>query len=222
METTRASVRPRRLSAADWDAFYREGTPAWDTGKPAAELLSILKEGLVKRGSVLDVGCGSGANAVALARLGFDVTAIDFSPTAIERARTRAELAGVNIRFVLEDAFEFARSSPETFDFVLDAGFYHFVRQFALNQYLDFLWRVTRPGSSCLVIAGATGEAAEGGPPQVSEEEVRLELGRLFEFRHLRPCRLESPYRPEGYLAWSCLLHRPVPPPLNQACRKTS
>jgi hypothetical protein len=78
-----------------------------------------------------------------------------------------------------------------------------------LTRFLDLLWRLTRPGSYYLVLAGSDQEVAEGGPPQVSEEDLRMELGRLFEFVHLRPCRVESPRREEGYLGWSCLARRP-------------
>mgnify|MGYP005840028653 CR=1 FL=1 len=197
--------------AADWDAMYREATPPWETGRPASELVRMVQEGCLRPAPTLELGCGSGADAVFLASHGFDVTAVDFSPTAIERARTRAEQAGCGIRFVLDDVFNFAQTA-EPADLVYDAGFYHFIRQGDLNRFLDLLWRITRPGTLYLTLAGRAGEEAEGGPPQVTEDEIRLELGRLFEFVHLRPCRLESPRRRDGYPAWSCFLRRPVGP----------
>jgi SAM-dependent methyltransferase len=190
--------------------MYREGTPPWETGLPAAELVRTVREGLLPRGAALELGCGTGADAVYLASSGFDVTAVESSPTALDRARTRAELAGVSICFVLDDVFKFARNCG-TFDLVYDAGFYHFIRRTDLDRFLDVLWRVTHPGSYYFTLAGATGEEAEGGPPQVSQEQIRLELGRLFEFVHLRPFQFESPKRPEGYRGWSCLMRRPLP-----------
>lgn len=202
--------RTKRAGLPDWELLYREGTPPWETGLPAAELVRVLQEGLLPRGSLLELGCGTGADAVYFARKGFEVTALDASPTAVDRARTRADLASVAIRFVLEDVFRFAKNSG-AFDVIYDAGFYHFIRQTDLDRFLDLLWRVTRPGSYYLTLAGAVDATAEGGPPQVSEEEIRSELGRLFEFVHLRPFRFESPRRPEGYLGWSCLLRRPQP-----------
>ena len=71
------------------------------------------------------------------------------------------------------------------------------------------MWRVTRPGSYYLTLAGSDRETAEGGPPQVSKRQIRHELGRLFEWVHLRPFRFESPYRKRGYRGWSCLMKRP-------------
>ena len=199
----------KSFAVPDWDNLYREGTPPWETGRPAAELVRVLQENLVPRGTALEIGCGTGADAVFLARRGFDVTAIDSSPMAMDRARTRAEMSGAQVRFVLEDVFRFAQKS-ERFDFVYDAGFYHFIRRVDLTKFLDVLWRTTQPGSYYLSLVGAAGEAAEGGPPQVSEGDIRAELGRLFEFVHLRPFRFESLQNPAGYLGWSCLRKRPV------------
>jgi methyl halide transferase len=203
--------RSSAVTLTDWDAMYREATPPWETGRPASELVRLVEQGALRPATVLEVGCGSGSDAVFLASRGFEVTAVDWSPTAIERARTRAGRAGVPIRFLLDDVFEFVQTTEESFDFVYDAGFYHFVRQRELQRYLDLLWRVTRPGTLYLVLAGSVGEQAEGGPPQVSEEDLRCELGRLFELVSLRSFCFDSPRRREGYLGWSCLMRRPKP-----------
>jgi SAM-dependent methyltransferase len=204
----RDSTKTQPGTPPDWDAMYREGTPAWETGAPATELVRTLDEGVISPGTTLEVGCGTGADAVYLARRGFEITGVDCSPLAIERAHSRAEMESAAVCFVLGDVFKFAEKA-EPFDFVYDAGFYHFMRQVNLSRYLDLLWRTTRPGSFCLTLAGSTGETAEGGPPQVSQEEIRSELGRLFEFVHLRQFQFESPHRREGFLGWSCLMRRP-------------
>jgi len=188
--------------------MYRRGTPPWDAGRPAAELVRVLDEGLLRPGTVLELGCGTGADAILLARRGFEVTAVDSSPLAIERARVRAEEAGVLPRFVLADVCEFGPKAGR-FDLIYECGFYHFVRQAALERYLDLLWRITSPGSYFLALIGAPGETDGSGPPQVSEDDIYRELGRLFELVHLRSCRLESPQREEGYPGWSCLMRRP-------------
>lgn len=199
---------PRSIDVPDWDAIYREGTPAWETGEVAGELARMVDQGHIEPCGVLELGCGTGADAVYLARKGFDVTAVDSSPMALERARRRAQLEGAGVCFVLDDVFEFARNS-EPFDLIYDAGFYHFIRRVDLDGFLDLLWRVTRPGSLYLTLCGSDEEEADGGPPQVSQEELRFELTRLFEIVKLRRFCFESPNRSEGYRGWSCLLKRP-------------
>ena len=199
----------------DWDAIYREGTPVWETGEPSAELIRFLDEKRIGRGSVLDVGCGTGADAIYMVRRGLEVTAVDNSPTAIERARVRAEHEDALPRFVLADIIEFAQSSG-TFDFVYDAGLYHYARQFDLDRYLDGLWRVTRPGSYYMTLAAAghpvpgVGEPIEVSPPPVTKRQLYNELGRLFEVVRLEQIRMPSPILKDGYPAWSCLMQRPL------------
>ena len=205
------SSEAKPMTLLDWDAMYRQGTPPWETGCPAAELVRVLDQRLVPPGITLEVGCGTGADAVCLAQHGFEVTAVDASPQAIERARHRARLEAAPVCFLLDDVFQFVETA-DPFDFVYDAGFYHFIRRTQLHPYLDLLWRTTRPGSYYLALVGSTGEEADGGPPQVSEDQIRLELGRLFEFLHVRHFRFESPCRKQGYLGWSCLMRRPEVP----------
>jgi SAM-dependent methyltransferase len=203
------SPKPRFVTAANWEDAYREGTPPWDHDQPHAALVRVIEEKRFPKGaSILELGCGTGADAVYLARRRFEVTAVDCSPIALERARLRAEQHDALLRFVLDDMFEFARSAGQ-FDVIYDAGVYHFIRLVDLEKYLDMLWRVTRPGSYFFGLIGAAGETAEGGPPQVTESEIHNELGRLFEPVQLLTSRIESSLRPDGYMAWSCLMRRP-------------
>ncbi|MBN1910374.1 MAG: methyltransferase domain-containing protein [Pirellulales bacterium] len=194
----------------DWDRIYREGRPPWETGKPSAELERILREVDIPRGTALELGCGTGANAVLLSNQGFDVTAIDSSPTALERARHRCRLEDGQVHFVLADMYKFAKTA-ESYDLVFDRGVYHFARRENLSGFLDILWRTTRPGSYYLTLAGNANETTEEGPPRVSEQEIHLELGRLLDLVELRPFRFARVNRDEGYLAWSCLMRRPEP-----------
>jgi len=207
----RLSTRAKSAEIPDWDTIYRQGTPPWETGIPSGELVNLVEERVIVPGRVLELGCGTGADAIYLARQGFEVTAVDSSPLALERARVRAEREDVLARFVLDDVFEFAPTAGD-FDLVYDAGFYHFIRRTDLSSLLDLLWRVTSPGSYYLTLAGSTRERSTGGPPQVSKEQIRDELGRLLDVVQLRSFRFESLHRKRGYLGWSCLMQRPTIP----------
>lgn len=69
-----------------WEARYAAADPLYGD-EPSAFLARNLA--LAKPGEALDVGSGEGRNAALLARHGFAVTAVDFAPTAVERARRR-------------------------------------------------------------------------------------------------------------------------------------
>src|SRR5882724_10090103 len=87
-----------------WNERYKTGETPWDTGHPSSELARVLSEGAIQPCRAVELECGTGANAVWLAQQGFEVTAIDGSPFAIERATQRASPARVVVRFVVADA----------------------------------------------------------------------------------------------------------------------
>src|SRR5688500_14063080 len=111
----------------DWQAHYESGTPPWETGQPSRELARVIAEQAISPGRVIELGCGSGINAVWLAQQDFDVTAVDFTPLAIDQARQRAAEAGVAVRFVLADVLNLTERF-EPFPFFFDRGCYHCVR----------------------------------------------------------------------------------------------
>ena len=201
--------KPKYVTVADWDTAYREGTPPWDVGRPHAELARVLDEYRLRPQTVLEVGCGTGADAIVL---GPPPLRGHGRRLFAHRHRAGAASGRAERRRAPLRARRRLRLRPHAgqFDFVYDAGLYHAVRQTNLERYLDMLWRVTRPGSYYLCLAGAPSETAEDGPPQVTEDEMHNELGRLFEFVHLRPTQLESANPSQSYAGWSCLMLRPL------------
>jgi SAM-dependent methyltransferase len=190
-----------------WDSAYRSGRPGWDTGRPSSELVRAVEEGTLKPCRVVELGCGTGTNAIFLASKGFDVTAIDVAPTALRLAEEKAQKAGVRVRWLLADVLWPPRLAP--FDLVYDRGCYHGVRQQNAARYVEALAKLTKPGSQVLILAGNANEERQYGPPRVKEEEIRADFSKLFEFQWLRETRFDSadPQRP-GALAWSVLLRR--------------
>jgi methyl halide transferase len=191
-----------------WQKRYLEGETPWDTGQPSNELVRVLREERIAPCRALELGCGTGTNSVWLARQGFDVTAVDLAPLAIDRAEARAREAGVQVRFVAADVLD-PPDLGEPFPFFFDRGCYHVVRRVDVGRFGRTLERVTAPGSVGLVLAGNAREPHTPGPPVVSEEEIRAELGRAFEIVRLREFRFDgAPGSGENFLGWSCLLRR--------------
>lgn len=194
----------------DWTAHYESGTPPWETGKPSSELARVIAEENIKPCRVIELGCGSGVNAVWLAQQGFDVTGIDVTPLAIERARQRAAEASVPVRFVVGDVLRLP-AEKDPFPFFFDRGCYHAVRQSDARAYVESLARVTAPGAIGLVLTGNAREPSPPGqgPPVVSAEELHAEFEPAFEIVRLREFRFDA-HGPAGQspLAWSCLLRR--------------
>ena len=134
-----------------YDGMYRFFRPRWDTGITPPEVVSLLESGRVQ-GSALDLGCGTGTNSIYLARHGFSVTGVDFSPKAIELGRQKARQAGVTIDFHRGDVtrLDFLR---EPFELVLDIGCFHSLNQAGRDRYTANLVRLTHPGSIFMLYA---------------------------------------------------------------------
>jgi SAM-dependent methyltransferase len=99
---------------AEWDRRYADRERLW-SGRPNGALVAEVA-GLTP-GRVLDVGCGEGADAIWLASSGWDVTALEVSGVALERAAGHARDAGVAVRWVHAGLAE-AMLPPGSFDFV--------------------------------------------------------------------------------------------------------
>lgn len=92
--------RPRRGLSVTIDPGRAFGTGAHPTTRVCLELLSELA-----RGSLLDVGCGSGVLAIAAAKLGFAaVVAVDRDEDAVEAAARNAGLNGLELELRCADA----------------------------------------------------------------------------------------------------------------------
>jgi SAM-dependent methyltransferase len=195
------------MPGEDWDVHYQSGMPPWETGAPSSELARVIEAEKIAPCRVIELGCGSGINAVWLAQRGFDVTGVDFNRLAIEKATRRAAEAGVAVRFLQADVLRLP-DLGEPFPFFLDRGCYHAVRLADAAGYVRALQRVTAPGSRGLLLTGNAKEPHTPGPPVVSERELHAELEPMFEIVRLREFRFDGGERGEGPLAWSCLVRR--------------
>jgi SAM-dependent methyltransferase len=118
-----------------WSAYYQN----LDQEEPAElvefdeELRAYVERLLPNGGRILEAGCGSGWQSLALARSGrFEANLLDFSPAALEASRRTFERAGIHAAFTLEDVFA---EGKREFDLVFNAGViehYPFDRQVEL------------------------------------------------------------------------------------------
>lgn len=198
------------MPGADWDVHYQSSQPPWETGQPSEELKRVLVERAVQPCRMIELGCGTGINAIWLAQQGFDVTALDFSALALDKARRRAAEANASVTFVLADVLDL-QEKFEPFPFFFDRGCYHVVRRQDPSAYVRTLQQITAPGATGLILTGNSRSTHEPGkgPPVVSAEEIRGELGSVFEIVQLREFYFDQ-VEGDGmqFLAWSCFVRR--------------
>ena len=185
--------------------IYAAGETPWDSGVPSSELIRTVEAGELPGTTLLELGCGTGTNAIELSRRGYRVKAIDLVDLPIEKAREKARNAGVDVEFLSGDLTTMELGGP--FDCLFDLGLYHGIRNRDLVGFLSALRRVSRPGTRWLSLAGNAMEILPDGPPVVREEEFRAELEPLFRILRVREFRfdLRPGFQP---LAWSILAER--------------
>ncbi|MGI5131965.1 class I SAM-dependent methyltransferase [Pseudonocardia sp. CA-107938] len=138
-----------------WEARYRSRTSVW-SGRPNAHLVAEVA-GLAP-GTAIDVGAGEGADAVWLARAGWQVTALEFSRTALDRGAAQ----GVpGIEWVQGDARTFT-PPPPGYDLVTSSFVHLPAGQF--EQYFARLVAMVAPGGTLLVGAHHPDDLANGVP----------------------------------------------------------
>lgn len=189
-----------------FDEMYLGGAPPWDIGRPQGEVLRLLDDGRVVA-PVLDLGCGTGENAIACAARGLEALGIDGSPTAIGRAREKATKRGSAAKFEVGDALKL-ESLGRTFATVLDVGLFHVFDDEPRAEYVRSLASVVRPGGHAFVLCFSDAEPDWGGPRRVRAEEIVEAFGDRFEIPELRRAKFETA-RPEGPAeAWLATLRR--------------
>ncbi|MBE0410887.1 MAG: class I SAM-dependent methyltransferase, partial [Anaerolineales bacterium] len=126
--------------------YFRQ--PPWDTGVSPPELMHYIQTH--PPGCALDLGCGTGTNAITLANNGWKVTAVDFAKRAIKIARKKAQEAGLEINFLVQDVTNLEKLNGP-YDFLLDIGCYHGLPDAARKTYLRNLEQLLKPGGDYLM-----------------------------------------------------------------------
>lgn len=200
------------MDQINWNDRYSNKDTPWDSGEASHELQRVLEQGLIRPCRALELGCGTGTNAMFLAQQRFDMTALDLSSLAIEQAKAKAARGRVSVRFEVADILRLPELG-KPFEFVFDRGVYHHLRNVDLWGFLKTLERATHTGSLYLTLAGNANEVQgeEGGPPQVHAHDLCKELSPLFDLVQLREFKFFGVVV-EGHsitpLGWSALWRR--------------
>jgi len=155
-----------------YDLWYLLSRPPWDTEISPPELIAFL--GSNPAGKALDLGCGTGTNAITMANHGWEVVGVDFSGLAIRKARRKAWKAGVAIKFHRDDVSRL-KHVDGTYDLVLDIGCFHSLSPQEREQYAVNLCRLVRPTGTFLLYSWIHMQADNS-----TAHPLKIEIDKLF------------------------------------------
>lgn len=175
-----------------WTGIYLNEQPGWETNVPAPALANRIDSLRLPKSRVLVLGCGSGEDAALFARHGHVVTALDFSPEAIARAKKK--FPDLNITWIEGDAFKLRDEWVASFDIVFEHTFYCAIRPERRNELAD-LWRKYLTPGGFLIGVFFTMEKRFGPPFGGTEMEIESRLRKSFQFLQWVRWRQSLPVR---------------------------
>ena len=177
------------MSRERFESAY-EGRPPWDIAGPQPAFVELEKKGAI-RGSVLDVGCGTGEIALYLASRGLEVLGVDFVPIAIERAKAKAVGRGLSVKFEVGDALKLDQMGRK-FDTVIDSGLFHTFSDEDRLLYVSALSRVVRQGGCVHILCKSDQEPPGQGPRRVTQQEIRDSFRSGWQVTDIRESRFQT------------------------------
>ena len=187
---------------------YKTGDTPWDIGKPDFNLIQTLTTTPIKPCKALDIGCGTGDNAIWLSQQDFDVVGIDTSEIAIEKAKEKTLKVNPQCTFLVNDILtDHVEGAP--FGFAFDRGCFHALnsdkerKTFAKNVNVH----LEKDGLWLSLIGNADEQRHAPGPPQLTATDIVNAVEPCFEILSLVSGYFGS-NRPNPPRAWVCLMRK--------------
>jgi SAM-dependent methyltransferase len=203
------------------ERIYRKtplnGVP-WNIETPPDMLAQLVESGKVKPCKTIDLGCGTGNYSIYLASVGFDVTGIDISPTAIKIAQENAKKKRVKCNFFVANVLGNLSELTERFDFAYDWELLHHIFPDKRRIYIKNVHRILNPEGKYLSVCFSEKDAEFGGSGKYrktrldtvlyfsSEDELRTLFEPYFNIKLLKTIGVRG--KPHSHLANYALMDR--------------
>ncbi len=181
------------------------GISSWNIARPQPAIVRLAQSGEIV-GTVLDVGCGTGENALYLSSLGHEVTAIDTAQEAIDKARRKSLERRLRVNFRLVDALALPCLGL-TFDTVIDSGLFHVFSDEERVEYANNLGAVLMPGGRFFMLCLSERETREG-PRRVTKADITDAFRDGWTINDIQETKFETLIHEGGAWAWLATISR--------------
>jgi SAM-dependent methyltransferase len=197
------------MKYADIDRIYRtiplDKIP-WNNETPPDALVNLVKSGKVRPCRTIDLGCGAGNYSIYLAGIGFEVTGVDSSSTAIKIAQENARIKGVRCIFIAADLLGDMHEVKGTFDFAYDWELLHHIFPEDREKYVKNVHRILNPGALYFSVCFSEKDPQFGGVGKFrktqigttlyfsSESEIRTLLSPYFDIQELKTIEISGKF----------------------------
>lgn len=171
-------------SKQDWQKHYDANDLRWDLQEPSPPFVHLWNEKKLSPGKTIIPGCGLGHEAAFLAERAFDVTAVDFSPGAVQGLNRILSEKKLQANVLMMDFFELDSTHNGAYDLMLEQTFFCAIAPAARSRYVDTAARILRKNGLLVALFYETGEA--GGPPfNTTRDDVVRHFSGLFAIEYL-------------------------------------
>lgn len=175
-------------SADKWEMDYQRGSDGWDLGGPNPVFRSLLDSGQLSPGKMIVVCSGRGHDAREFAKHGFQVTAVDFSPSAVREMEKMTD-SDVAVEILQHDLFTMPARFDGSFDYMLEYTCYCAIDPQRRTEFADLAARLLKPGGLYISLAFPISQHSGGPPFAVSVSEVLY----LFQERGFKLVERKTP-----------------------------
>ena len=150
----------------------------WHFETPPVMLTKLVESGKVKPCKTIDLGCGTGNYSIYLASIGFDVTGIDISPTAIKIAKENAKNKEVKCKFFVTNALCNVNELKGTFHFAFEWELLHHIFPEQRKIYIKNVYELLIPEAKYVSVCFNEKDTSFGG----SGKYRKTRLGTILYF----------------------------------------